>query len=187
MRPSFYRKTVQFWLQTAFVTAFSFSLPFSASMQVAQAEVPKVRGIAVVDMQRVLNETTQGRAARKKLESSSKAKQTKLEKKRQELEAEQEKLKNLAGEQLYKAQEELQKKFLDLQSMYMTLQQELATQEGQILNQMYANSQKIVADLAKELNLDLVLVGGETTVLYTANSLDITDQLVQRYNKQHPS
>ena len=61
---------------------------------------PQVRGLAVVDMQKVLTDTKQGQAARKKLEESSKAKQDKLDAKRKKLEADQAKLKNLCGDKL---------------------------------------------------------------------------------------
>ena len=37
----------------------------------AQAAISKVRGVAVVDMQKVLNDTKQGQAARKKLEEQT--------------------------------------------------------------------------------------------------------------------
>ena len=63
----------------------------------AQAALPQIRGIAVVDMQKVLSDTKQGQSARKKLEDSSKAKQEKLDQKRKKLEADTGKLKNLSG------------------------------------------------------------------------------------------
>ena len=68
------------------VATASLAPTFSAPVQAA---VPKVRGIAVVDMQKVLNDTKQGVTARKKLEDSSKAKQEKLDGKRKKLEADQ--------------------------------------------------------------------------------------------------
>ena len=54
--------------------------------------------VAVVDMQRILNETKAGKKARQDLESASIAKQKKLDKRRQKLEEEQVKLGKLQGE-----------------------------------------------------------------------------------------
>jgi Skp family chaperone for outer membrane proteins len=51
---------------------------------------------------------------------------------------------------------------------------------------MYRNSQAIVAKLAKSLDLDLVLVRDQMTVIYTQGSLDITDTVIKRYDKKHP-
>jgi len=153
----------------------------------ASAAIKKVRGIAMVDMQRVLMETKQGQAARKKLEDSSKAKQKKLDKKRRKLEADQAKLGNLGGEQLAAAQEQLQKEYLEMQNVYMTMQQELAQQESQILEDMYKKCQGLVDKMAGEMEFDLVLVRDATTVLYTDEGLDITNEVIKRYNAAHPS
>ena len=131
-----------------------------------QAAVPKIRGVAVVDMQKVLNDTKQGVTARKKLEDSSKAKQEKLDGKRKKLEADQAKLKNLTGDKLAQAEEALQKDYVDMQQIYMTMQQELAAQEGRVLEDIYKNCQSVIDKIASEMEIDLVLIRDETTVLF---------------------
>ena len=153
----------------------------------AQAAVPTVRGVAVVDMQKVLNDTKQGQSARKKLEESSKAKQEKLDGKRKKLEADQGKLKNLSGEKLAAAEESLQKDYVEMQQIYMTMQQELAAQEGRVLEDIYKNCQSIIGKIAEEKGLDVVIIRDETTVLYVEPSLDITDTLVKSYNAKYPN
>ncbi len=152
----------------------------------AHAAVPDVRKIAMVDMQQVLNETKQGKKARKDLETSSLTKQKKLDKKRVSMEAEQAKLKNLSGDRLMAAQEKLQRDYMEWQSMAMTLQQELAEQEAKMLEKIYLNCQGLVSSIAKEKGLDLVLIRDESTVLYAQSSLDITSDVISRYNKKFP-
>ncbi len=152
----------------------------------AQAAVPKVRGLAVVDMQKVLNDTKQGVSARKKLEDSSKAKQEKLDGKRKKLEADQAKLKNLSGDKLAQAEETLQKEYMEMQQIYMTMQQELAAQEGRVLEDIYKNCQSVIDKIAAEMEIDLVLIRDETTILFAEPGLDITDVLVKRYNVKYP-
>ncbi len=152
----------------------------------AAAEVPKLKKLAMVDMQRVLNETKAGKAARDKLEKSSKTKQAKFDKKRAALEAEASKLGGLKGQELAAAQEKLQRESFELQNMLMALESELSEQHNKLLESMYANAQAIVADLAKEKGLDLVLVRDPMTVLYTKDGLDITTDVVQRYDAKHP-
>ena len=153
----------------------------------AQAAVPTVRGVAVVDMQKVLNDTKQGQSARKKLEDSSKAKQEKLDSKRKKLEADQGKLKNLSGEKLAAAEESLQKDYVEMQQIYMTMQQELAADEGRVLETIYKNCQSVIDKIAEEMEIDLVLIRDETTVLFAEPGLDVTDVLVKRYNTKYPS
>lgn len=154
---------------------------------IAHAEIPSVGKVAMVDMQRVLNETKAGRKARKELESSSKVKQQKLDKKRAKLEADAAKLQQMSGQQLAAAQEKLQQESMELQSMLYTLEQELAEQHSKLLEKMYRNSQDIVTDLAKKHSLDMVLVKDQMTVIYTKKSLDITDEVVKLYDQRHKS
>lgn len=153
----------------------------------AHAEVPKVGKLAMVDMQRVLNETKAGKSARAKLEKSSKAKQAKFDKKREKLESDASKLDTLTGNQLAAAQEKLQQESMELQNMLMALEQELAKQQQQLLEEMYSNSQAIVADIAKSKGLDLVLVRDQMTVIYAKTGLDITAEVVKSYDKKHPA
>ena len=68
------------------VSVFGATLAVDAATPSAQAAVPDIGKVAVVDMQRILNETAAGKKARKDLESSSLAKQKKLDKRRQKLE-----------------------------------------------------------------------------------------------------
>ncbi len=157
-----------------------------APPSVAEAAVPQVRKIATVDMQRVLNETKHGKKERKKLEASSKAKQQKLDQKRRKLEADQAKLTKLKGQELARAQEKLQQQALELQQIYMTMQQELAEAEGRVLEDIYKKSQGIINKLATEKGLDLVIVADPSVLIYQKKGIDITADLVKRYNTAHP-
>lgn len=165
--------------------AATMSLGVLAVAPTADAGVPEVRKIALVDMQKVLNDTKQGKKARTKLEKSSEAKAKKLEQKRAKLEKEMSAAQSLQGAALAKAQEDLQRQYMELQQMYMQLQQDLAQQEGELLEQIYKNSQSLVGDLAKEYGVDLVLIRDESTVIYAASGMDITKELVKRYDAKY--
>jgi outer membrane protein len=151
----------------------------------AHAEVPAVRKLAMVDMQRVLNETKAGKKARGDLESSSKTKQAKVDKVRVRLESDVAKLKDMKGEQLAAAQEKLQRESVEMQNMLMTLEQDLATEHNKLLETMYKNAQVIVAAMAKEQGFDLVLVRDAMTVIYARDSLDITTEVIKKYDAKH--
>ncbi|MFO7561249.1 MAG: OmpH family outer membrane protein [Enhygromyxa sp.] len=171
------------------VAALSLSLFGAAaavSAPVVEAAVPDVGKIAVVDMQRILNETAAGKKARKDLETSSLSKQKKLDKLQKKLESDQQALAQIKDQQaLAQAQEKLQRDFYELQSMYMTLQQELAEQEARTLEKMYSNCQSLGKELAKDYSLDLVLIRDQSTVLYAAGGVDLTDELIKRYDKKY--
>jgi len=166
--------------------AVAAAVPIVSTPQIAAAaEVPGLKKIAMVDMQRVLNETKEGKKARADLESSSKTKQEKLDKKRTKLEADASKLGSLKGAALASAQETLQKESMELQSMLMTLEQELGDMHNRTLESMYKRAQDIVTKLAKERSVDLVLVRDSMTVIYAKDGLDITDEVVKLYNGKH--
>lgn len=177
------RKLVRF--AASLLTAATLAAPIALAPAPASAAVPKVRKLAMVDMQRVLNETKAGRAARKKLEKSSKSKQAKFDKKRERLESEAAKLGALSGAKLAAAQEKLQRESMELQQMLMALEQELATQQQKLLETMYSNSQGIVETMAKDKGLDLVLVRDPMTVIYVKEGLDITSDVVKQYDKKY--
>jgi len=148
----------------------------------AAAAVPNVGKVAMVSMQRVLNETKQGKKARNDLESDSKRKQQKLDKKRTKLESETGKLQSLKGQELAMAQEKLQRDYMELQSMYQALQMELAEKEAKMLEKIYLNAQKVAKDLAKKHGVDLILIRDETTVLYAKDAFDLTNEVVKAYD-----
>jgi outer membrane protein len=159
-------------------------LTVAKSASAATVEVPAVRKVALVDLQRVLSETKQGKNARKELETSSAAKQKQLDEKRTKLEADQAKIKNMTGEAQAAAMQKLERDAQELQGVYMALQQELAQQEGKLLNQIYSNCQKIVGTLAAQLGVDLVLVRDQNTVIHAVAGLDITSQLIAKYDTE---
>jgi outer membrane protein len=173
-------------LGVAAVSLSLFSAAAVVSMPIAQAAVPDVGKVAVVDMQRILNETAAGKKARTDLETASVAKQKKLDKLQKKLEADQAKIGQIKDQQAQaQAAEKLQRDYYELQSMYMTLQQELAEQEGQTLEKMYGNCQMLAKELAKDFSLDLVLIRDQSTVLYVADGVDLTDELIKRYDKKY--
>ena len=47
--------------------------------------------------------------------------------------------------------------------------------------------QSIIDKIAAEMELDLVLLRDESTVLFVLPGLDVTDTLVKRYNAKYPS
>jgi outer membrane protein len=174
-------------LRATVAAAVLVGTPVVMSPATAQAaDVPSVGKVAMVDMQRVLNETKAGQKARKSLEQSSTAKQKKFDKRRAQLEADVAKLRTLKGQQLAAAQEKLQQESMELQSMLMALEQELSQQHNKLLEQMYRNAADIVAKLAKDKGLDLVLVRDQMTVIFAKDALDITGEVVKVYDQKHP-
>src|SRR5690606_22954351 len=92
--------------------------------------------IAVVDLQRALNETNDGRAAKTRLkrlferrQRSLDEAQEKLKKMKEDIEKQQ---KVLSREAVEQRMEEYQKAFIELQAVYVEYQRELAEKEAQL-------------------------------------------------------
>ncbi|RMH00193.1 MAG: OmpH family outer membrane protein [Deltaproteobacteria bacterium] len=153
---------------------------------VAQAaEVPQVGRAAVVDLQAVLEKTRHGKRSRAKLERAVADKQKALDKERARLEAQAARLSKLGPAERAKLQRELQEASAKWQQDAMAFEAEVAKMESDMLEEIYANVQRIVRKIGKERGIDLVFVKDQMTIVYVAPSLDLTAEVIRRYDKEH--
>ncbi len=149
----------------------------------AQAEAQKVK-IGYVDLQRTLNETKVGKAARKRLEVDKKKKQKALDKSQKDLQKSAKELEKqrtiLKPAVLRKREAELQQKYVKLQETYMQLQQDLAKHEAKLVREIFTKASPVIQKIAKEKGYGMVLEKNESAVLYSDPSLDITDEVNKR-------
>jgi outer membrane protein len=122
--------------------------------------------VAVVDMQRALNETSDGRRAKAQLKRLFKRRQQALDAKQNEL----------------KRMEEYQKAFVELQTTYVEYQRELATKEAQLTKGILARMQNILQRIGRADGYTLIVERNEGGVVWAPSNIDITDDLIQRYN-----
>lgn len=155
----------------------------------AEAAVPKLEKIAIVDVQRCLMETKEGRAAKKDLEKTFAKGQAKLEAKAKKLESKfrdlQAKASMLSEAEVIKRQQELMRSQAELEQLSMELQEEVANKEALLTEKIYNKVAAIVKQVALEEKVQVVLVRSELTVLYASPKLDLTNRIIVRYDKQH--
>ena len=158
------------------------ALLLAAIAPTAQSQVR----VAVVDLQRALNETEDGRRAKARLKRLFKRRQQALDKQQQELKQLKEEIeqkrtiwnqKKLAGEV-----ERYQKMFVDLQSNYVEFQRELAQQEGRLTQEIVARMQRILRRLGQTEGYTMIVERSEGGVIWVPSNLDLTDIVIQRYN-----
>jgi outer membrane protein len=149
---------------------------------VAQAEVK----LAFVDMQRALLEVDEGKKAKGTLEKMKSDKQ-------RQLDGEQEALKKAKGDfDTQKAmmkedvrrqrEEELAEKLGRLQMLYATLQKELAAKEAELTKEIFKRMAKILEKMGREQKWTMIFEKTESSVLWAEQSLDLTNELIRRYN-----
>jgi len=163
------------------------ALLFVAAPAVA-AEAPKV---AVVDFQKALDSVADGEAARKKLDAAMKDKQASIKTLETQLKAmkdEYDKQSLILSEAARKQKEQ---EFMNAQMQY----QQTAQQSEQEMQQMYvqlmegllAKMRAIAGEIGKEKGYDLILETSAGGVVYWGPTLDITQELITRYNAKNPS
>jgi len=161
---------------------FAPALAPSSTTAVAHAEFK----IAVVDMQRALHETEDGRKAKATLKRLFEDRQKTLDKQQNDVKTLKESLDKqqniLTPDVLAKKQEELQKAFMELQQTYGDYQRELQTKEGELTRDIIERMQRIMRHVGQTEGYSLVLERNESGVVYVTSDKDLTDVLIQRYN-----
>lgn len=171
-----------------------FAAPFAvfgatvASPTQADAAVPETKRLAIVNLQRVLLETKQGKSGTSSLEKAVAKSTAKLERKAADLQKQYEDLQAkaamLSESELMRRQQDLMLAEQELQELYGAAQEDMAKKEALLMEKIYKNASAIVKAMAKDENIQIVLVSSELTVLYTNPQLDITNKVIVAYDKK---
>jgi outer membrane protein len=142
--------------------------------------------IAVVDLQRALNETEDGRRAKARLKRLFKQRQQELDKAQGELKSLKEEFDEQADTLSDTARQErldaIQKQFVELQSTYVEYQRELAEKEAEMTQEIIARMETILRRVGQEEGYTLIMERNEGGVIFVPGNLDLTDVVIQRYN-----
>ncbi len=142
--------------------------------------------IAVVDLQRALSETEDGRRAKRRLKRMMTKRQreldeatNKLKQQKQEFDAA---ASTLTDQAKQRRMEEIQKAYIELQSKYVEYQRELAEAESRATSGILRRMQEILRRMGQSEGYTLIVERGEGGVVWAPTNLDLTDALIQRYN-----
>jgi outer membrane protein len=146
--------------------------------------------IGFVDLQRALNETQEGQAAKARLKRMFTKRQTELDGLQERIKRMEEglqKQKTVLSEDAYeKRVEAYRKAFIELQTTYVQYQRDLTEREtketGRILQQM----QDILGEVGERDSYTAVVEVNEGGVFYYKKALDLTNELIRLYDQRHP-
>jgi outer membrane protein len=160
----------------------------AATVLVGSATTVKAQvKIGVVDLQRAINETEDGRQAKRRLKKLFDERQKSLDAKQTSLKAQKESLERqqdvLSEDALRKKVEKYQADLMDLQNEYMQYQQELSTKEAELTQKILEKMQGILRRIGQTDGYTLIVEANEGGVVWVPSNLDLTDVLIQRYNK----
>lgn len=139
--------------------------------------------VAVVDLQRAVTETEDGRRALGRLKRWMGNRQSEID----EEQARVGRLKKAFdamedGPAKRERAEELQKAYVDLQGRFVELQREAAERESKATQPILTRMQRILAHIGQSEGYSLIVERAQGGVMWAPSSLDITDLVIQRYN-----
>jgi len=142
--------------------------------------------VAYVDMEKVMNQSAKGRKYKAELDAKLKYYQNKAKELQNKIASLQSQLNSSALNQKAKEDKmkELRETARQLQNLEMRANEELAKMKAEAEKKMVSDIKAIAQKIAKDKNLDLILYGGLISgVLYADKKLDITDEVLKKYNK----
>jgi outer membrane protein len=138
-----------------------------------------------MDLQKVLNESDAGKKAKSDLEDLIKSKESMIEEKGKTVE----KLKSdlekqasaLSAEARKKKEDELEKLLREYQRNVQDSQAEVKKKEGELTENIIKDIREIVEKIGVEEGYTLIIEKG--IVLYSNKGIDITDDVMKKYNE----
>lgn len=145
--------------------------------------------IGYVDIQRALIEVNEGKRAKDQLKAQFEVKQKELSQK----EAELKKLKDAidkesvvkVDEATEKKKAEFQTKLMELQQKFMKEQKELQEAEATLTTAITEKMRKVIGEIGEQSGYTLILESSGTRMLYAKPHLDLTNELIRKYNAKH--
>jgi outer membrane protein len=143
--------------------------------------------IAVVDLQRVLDESEDGRRAKTQLERFGRELQRSIDsdaEKVKALNAEHEKQTDWDEATRRAKQAELEAAVIAVQKRYVEAQQKISKREAELTRPILERARSIVAHLAQVEGYTVVLERSHGGVVWAPSTLDITDVVIQHHNSR---
>ena len=167
------------------VTVAMAALAMPALAQNAQGRV------AVIDVQKVLTQSTAGKAAYEKLKkmqddrvAKAKAMDDELRKLDADIAA---KRISLSEDKLAEMQKQLADKRINMQRYAQDADREIGEARDRELQALEAKIKPVIDALGKEMGLAAIFNKFESGLVYASDAIDITDTVVKRFNEAAPA
>ncbi len=151
----------------------------------AQSSAPS--RVAVINVQRVLLESNQGKVAREKLEKVATQKQTQAQAMRTELENLEKEIStkrlSLSQDKLEEMTKSYDEKKISLQRFAQDADRELKAEEQRTLLDLEKSIRPVIDQIGKEMGFALIFNKLESGLVYASDAVEITDTVIKRYNE----
>ena len=145
----------------------------------------------VVNMQKVILEVPEGKAAKETLQKEIEKKKKELEKKKKKIESEMKalapKFKLMSDEGKMKAQQDIQKKTMQLRNEEMKSEESIKKKEFEATQKIAKKVQDIAGDIAKKEQIDIVFESNSSGLVYAKDPVDITAKVIKAFSSSKKS
>jgi outer membrane protein len=143
--------------------------------------------IGVVNIQRAVSETQEGKDAEQRLKRLKGKLENTLNRKLKEFYERERKLQEAASvlkeSDRRKRAAESRQKMEALQKEYLGAERELMQQKASVLRKITAKLNKIIGKIAKKEGFDYIFANA--AVLWAPRHVDLTNEVIRQYNKRH--
>lgn len=144
--------------------------------------------VGFVDLQQVLTQTKRGQEARAKMQAEVSQRQREIDAQREEIEKMEAELQKqssvLTAAARREREEAIQRKKRDLQLTIEDYQRDLAKRQNELLNELLSELVAVVQEYGKEKGYTLILERRQGGVLYSGEGVDITKEIIKRFDKK---
>jgi outer membrane protein len=144
--------------------------------------------IGVVDIEQAISSTEEGKAAREEFARKQREAEAKVQPMLERYRALEEELKAkkfvLSDDALYDKQLDLVQMRNEIQAKMREIEGQLQVDQKRLEGPLVAKLEAIIAELGKSQGFTLIIRRGAPGVLYAREALDVTDLVVERYNKK---
>ena len=147
--------------------------------------------VAVIDVQKVLSQSTAGKAAYEKLkkvqdEKMEKAKGMDEEMKKLDAEISSKRL-SLSEDKLAEMQKTLAEKRISMQRYAQDAEREINEARDRELMALEARIKPVIDAMGKEMGLAAIFNKFESGLVYASDAIDITPEVIKRFNEANPA
>lgn len=168
----------------------SYGLAFSALLALAgavSAQTPTTR-IAVIDVQRVVNESQAGRAAVAALEAYGQEQQAALQQMADEIQRLRDRLategETLSAEEVEALRRDLETRSIDLNRASEDVQREFNRRQERAREDIERQVMPVVQQVGADGGYSLILRKFDAGLIYAASDVEITDEVIRRMDEQ---
>jgi outer membrane protein len=162
------------------------ALPLALGVAVTTTARAAEMRIAVVDMQRALNECDAGKKAKDQVKSKFEKSQDSLKRQREDLDRMKDdydrKALVLKDEERRNLEKDLETRGLEFKRKYEDFQRDLKRTDAELTSSIVEELYEIVRDYGQKNGYSLVLEASSGALLYNDKAVDITDEIVKLHN-----